>query len=69
VLCFWRSELYARDSRKRGRWGLLEAVNALCFQDPLFLITLHHAKNDFHQNQNKGIERHLFKCLGMVMNT
>jgi len=39
VLCFWRSELYARDLGERGRWGSLKAVNALCFQDPFFLVS------------------------------
>jgi hypothetical protein len=39
-MCFWRSELYASDSGERGRLGSLKAVSALCFQDPLFLVTI-----------------------------
>jgi hypothetical protein len=39
VLCFWRSELYVSDSGERGRLGSVKAVSALCFQDPLFLVT------------------------------
>jgi len=41
VLCFWRSELYARDLGEHGRWGSLKAINALCFQDPLFFGYTH----------------------------
>jgi len=44
VLCFWRSKLYASDSGERGHWGSLKAVNALCFQDPLFLVTFQFLK-------------------------
>jgi len=41
VLWFWRSELYASDSGEHGRLGSLKAVSALCFQDPLFLVSEH----------------------------
>ncbi len=33
--------MYASDLGERGRWGLLKVVNALCFQDPLFLVSEH----------------------------
>jgi hypothetical protein len=41
VLCFWRFELYASDSGEHGRLVLLKAISALCFQDPLFLVSEH----------------------------
>jgi len=41
VLCFWRSELYASDSGEHGRLVSLKEISALCFQDPLFLVSKH----------------------------
>ncbi len=41
MLCFWRFELYASDSGEHGRLVLLKAISALCFQDPLFLVSEH----------------------------
>ncbi len=39
MLCFWRFELYASDSGEHGHLVSLKAISALCFQDPLFLVT------------------------------
>ncbi len=39
MLCFQESALYVSISGKHGRLGSLKAINVLCFQDPLFLVT------------------------------
>jgi hypothetical protein len=40
VLCFQESTLYVSISGEHGRLGSLKAISVLCFQDPLFLVTL-----------------------------
>ncbi len=41
MLCFQESELYVSISGEHGRLGSLKAVNVLCFQDLLFLVSEH----------------------------
>jgi hypothetical protein len=40
VLCFQESALYVSISGEHGHLGSLKAISVLCFQDPLFFVTL-----------------------------